>query len=346
MQFRIDKQSEVPVRDQLRQQIIFLIGIGQLAIGAEMPSVRQLARRLKIHHNTVSQVYSQLAVDGWLEEHRGARLTVGRRLPHGTEQDTDLDDLIDRVVRLARKQGESLQQLTSRLRDRLLSEPADHFLLVVPELDLGELMKHELREGAALPADVCVLSTLQQNPSLAIGAVVAVPAYILEKLDLRPRQVVIPLTYSPADSQLAAIRRLSRPSIIAVISISDFFLRTANGLLGSSIGNKHSFHQLLIRRTAASGDRFVISRVLSRTSDGDSLAAESLTSADLRGIDLLFCDSVAHGLVKHSRKVAYRLISDSSLSQIREMATSLHSATRTAAAPWVTRQVLPDSVRR
>jgi DNA-binding transcriptional regulator YhcF (GntR family) len=78
MQIYIDKRSEVPVRDQLRQQIIFLIGTGQLSIGMELPSVGQLARQLKVHHNTISHAYSQLTRDGWLIKKPAAASLLGR----------------------------------------------------------------------------------------------------------------------------------------------------------------------------------------------------------------------------------------------------------------------------
>ena len=335
MQIRIDKQSDVPVRDQLRQQIIFLIGIGQLALGAEMPSVRDLARRLKIHHNTVSHVYSQLAADGWLVQHRGARLTIGRPALE-SDSDTDLDALIARVVRLARKRGRSLQDLTALLRQRLLTEPADHLLLVVPELQLGELMALEVRQVAGTGCDICLLSALQQNPSLAIGAAVLAPSYLIEKLELPAHATVVALTYSPADAQLAAARQLSHPSVIGVISISDFFLRTANGLLGSALGRRHSFHQLLMRRSgvhrSVSREGIAISRILSRSEEGEAAQVDNLVSADLRGFDLLFCDSVCYRSVTHSNKVPYCLISEPSLAQVRTLAASMQAAAKAAVA--------------
>jgi len=173
MQIRIDKQSEVPARDQLRQQIIFLIGTGQLSIGTALPSVRELARRLKVHHNTVSHVYSQLARDGWLAKRRGARLVVGRSAGNLRMEDfADLDDLIDRAIRLARSHGYSLQQLTTRVRARLLAEPSDHLLLVAPERGLGELIRAEIGEAIGYKPAACSASMLLQNPSIAIGAAV------------------------------------------------------------------------------------------------------------------------------------------------------------------------------
>ena len=54
MEIRIDKKSEIPVRQQLAEQIIFAIATGELMPGQALPSVRALARQLKIHHNTLS----------------------------------------------------------------------------------------------------------------------------------------------------------------------------------------------------------------------------------------------------------------------------------------------------
>jgi len=52
MHICIDKKSEVPVRQQLADQIIFSIATEKLKPGEALPSVRELARRLKLHRNT------------------------------------------------------------------------------------------------------------------------------------------------------------------------------------------------------------------------------------------------------------------------------------------------------
>ena len=49
MDIRIDNSSEVPIRHQLAEQIVFLIATNRLAAGETLPSVREMARRLKIH---------------------------------------------------------------------------------------------------------------------------------------------------------------------------------------------------------------------------------------------------------------------------------------------------------
>ena len=81
MDIRIDNSSEVPIRHQLAEQIVFLIATDRLAAGEVLPSVREMARRLKIHHNTVSDAYQDLVRRNWLARRRGSRLVVvpGRR---------------------------------------------------------------------------------------------------------------------------------------------------------------------------------------------------------------------------------------------------------------------------
>lgn len=348
MQIHIDKQSEVPARDQLRQQIIFLIGTGQLSIGTELPSVRQLARRLKVHHNTISHVYSQLTRDGWLIKKRGSRLVVGQTTKSRIEDFADLDDLIDRAIRLARSHGYSLQQLTARVRARLLVEPSDHLLLVAPERDLAELIRAEIGEAVGHEPDACSTSMLQQNPSIAIGAILITPSYFAARV--RPAvsadRTVVPVSYSPADEHIAAIRNLSKPSVIGVVSVSALFLETANGLLAPAIGRRHSFREFLLQKPPGCNgqlrltdyfpneqslnlsdtwrlpderfsDTFRLSHVL-----GDA-PRELSASADLNGFDLLFCDSLGYAVVKHRRSVKYRLISDESLAEIENIAKAM-----------------------
>src|SRR5438093_13658877 len=105
MDIKIDSSNDVPIRRQLTEQIIFLIAIERLRDGDLMPSVRELARRLKIHHNTVSEAYQDLVTRKWLERRRGSRLAViSREIPEGP---STLDDLINRTIALARDNGYS-----------------------------------------------------------------------------------------------------------------------------------------------------------------------------------------------------------------------------------------------
>jgi len=330
MNISIDKRSEVPARDQLRQQLIFLMSTGQLSTGSSLPSVRELARRLKIHHNTVSHVYSQLAAEGWLMTRRGSRLVVGKADAGSRVEDfVGLDDLIDRAIRLARTHGYSLQQLRARVRERLMAEPADHLLLVAPEQQLAELIAAEIAEAVGAEPDICSVAMLQRDPSLAIGAALVTPAYHRHKVEpwVSADRTLVSISYSPADEHITAIRELSESSVVGVVSISELFLETANGLLAPAIGRRHSFRGFLLK-TAPGGRVKLEDHVPNEASPevyeswllDDSRrhprSSGRLPSADLKGVDLLLCDSVAHSLVNHKKAVRYRLVSSESLSEV------------------------------
>jgi DNA-binding transcriptional regulator YhcF (GntR family) len=49
MQIVLSKDSDVPLRQQLAEQIVFLITTGQLQAGEALPSVRALGRQSKVH---------------------------------------------------------------------------------------------------------------------------------------------------------------------------------------------------------------------------------------------------------------------------------------------------------
>ena len=76
MDIQISRDSDFPIRQQLTEQIVFFIATGRLLPGQALPSVRALARRLKIHHNTVSQAYQDLVSRDWLVRRHGSRMMV------------------------------------------------------------------------------------------------------------------------------------------------------------------------------------------------------------------------------------------------------------------------------
>src|SRR5260370_1534965 len=85
MEIQLSRESEVPLRRQLAEQIVFLIGVGKLRAGQRLPSVRELARRLKIHHNTVSEAYQALVRPTSLVVRRASRAVVeSRELRHAS----------------------------------------------------------------------------------------------------------------------------------------------------------------------------------------------------------------------------------------------------------------------
>ena len=289
MDIRISKESEVSLRLQIGRQIAFLIATGKLKPGEALPSVRGLADRLKIHHNTVSQAYQDLVGICLLVRRRGSRMVVSSpEQPQVPARLQDLDDLINATIRTAQQRGYTLQQLRQRVRERMLLHPPDHFLVVEEEPGLRQLLREEIKENLGLPVEACSRSELSLNRGLTIGAlVVSPPRTFREIVPLMPKdRPPIQITYSTAADQVELVRQLREPSVIAVVSVSELFLQTARGLLAAAVGRQHTMREFF-------------------------LPLEK--SINLDAADVVFCDSIARRQVKAPKTVPYRLVSSASL---------------------------------
>ena len=79
MRFWISHASDVPIREQLVTQIVLAILSEDLQTGVRLPSTRELARRFRIHANTVSAAYKDLERAGWLELRHGSGVYIRRQ---------------------------------------------------------------------------------------------------------------------------------------------------------------------------------------------------------------------------------------------------------------------------
>lgn len=290
MDIYIDSSNEVPIRRQLTEQIMFLIATQRLSDGELLPSVRELARRLKVHHNTVSEAYQDLVERKWLERRRGSRLAVLTRDVNSGSM--TLDDLINRTIATARENGYSLQQLRERVRERMLSEPPDHLLVVEQDEGLRDLIREELREAVKCAVEGCSRDNLQANPGLAIGALAVTPHHAFRLVHtLFPKdRPVLPVRYAMADDHLKAIRQLNKPSVVAVVSASGLFLEVARSILAPALGRRHELREI-------------------------QLGSEQPSAA--RAADLIFCDSIARKKVRSAKSIHYPLVSAESIQYVK-----------------------------
>jgi len=305
MRVTLNKKSDVPLHEQLAEQIVFLITTGKLHAGERLPSVRSFARQLGIHHNTVSKSYRALVTRRWAQSQRGSRLCVGSAIPGAqASRKVNLDELINQTIRRALDLGYSLQALRSEVLERLSIQPPDHVLVVEDEPNLRRVICAEIAPRVGDHVSSCTLEEISPESRLLLGAQVVAAERLIDKINpmLSAKLPCIGLSFASAEKHLDLIRGMKEASVIGVASISKTFLQTARGLLAPVVGRKHVMKTLLL------------------------LSSER---CNLDGVDLAFCDSVAMPLVRCRRKIQYQLISEPCLDDI---AVSLKHPMDSAAA--------------
>ena len=295
LDIRIHRESDVPIHEQIAAQIVLSIGSGGLRPGDALPSIRALARLLGVHRNTVTQAYRDYVLGKLVVKRRGSRLVVRDPRDMRAEVGTELDEFVNSAIRAAGRHGHSLQQLIEHLRDRLLAAPPDHILLVPDDAGMRVLMSAELQARFDLPIRACSTDDLLADRDLMLGALLVTAPGNVAALEgkIPAERPVIPVTYSSAEEHVATIRRLARPSLIVVASISEYFLETACGVLAPAASNGHSLRRVLIT---------------------------SEQPVSVGAADLIFCDSYAYPVVLSSRPrgevIRHQLISPACLDQI------------------------------
>ena len=155
MRLWLSKNSAASLREQLGTQLTLGVISGDLQPGEKLPSVRELARRHKIHSNTVSAAYRDVEARGWLEVRKGSGVYV--QTARQTTEKSSLDEMIQGFLEETRRRGFSAAKVREGLTRALGAAPVRQITLIEPEPELCEILSAELREHMALPVTAGVL---------------------------------------------------------------------------------------------------------------------------------------------------------------------------------------------
>lgn len=79
MLLKLDFDSDVPIYQQIRNQIVVGIAAGRLLPGERLPATRSLAEDLGVNTMTVSKAYQQLRQEGYVTTDRRTGVMVRQR---------------------------------------------------------------------------------------------------------------------------------------------------------------------------------------------------------------------------------------------------------------------------
>ncbi|MBZ5701585.1 MAG: GntR family transcriptional regulator [Acidobacteriia bacterium] len=282
------------LREQLITQIILGVLCGDLGPGQRLPSTRELARRYRIHANTVSAGYRQLEKERWVEFRRGSGVYV-----RGAKPDTPisaglaLDQMVASLFRSARALGAPLAQVRARLGHWLSLQPPDHFLLIEPDEELRKIAAAEMRQAASLPVQTCAVNDPGLAQKLDGAIAVALPSKEKAARQVLPHGCeLLVLRVRSVPSSLAGWLPAPAEALVGVVSRWPDFLRLGRTML---IAAGFSPESLLLRDARKSNWR----RGLKDTA---AVVCDSLTVAELP---------------KGLRAVVFPLLAESSLAELR-----------------------------
>lgn len=110
-----------PIGRQISDGIRRLIASGELPVGAQVPSVRGLAKQLTVNPNTIAKAYAEMTSEGWLDSRQGLGLFVATPRQRLSEPERErrlamaIDGFSSEVVGLGYSTSEILERLQGEL---------------------------------------------------------------------------------------------------------------------------------------------------------------------------------------------------------------------------------------
>ncbi len=118
---QIDPRSPTPLYDQISTRIRVAVAAAELRPGDALPSVRALAKQLRVNPATVVQAYRELERDGFVEMRQGAGTFIQQveSKKRGEARADQASRLVREVLRRAAAQGLEGDEIMAALQREL-----------------------------------------------------------------------------------------------------------------------------------------------------------------------------------------------------------------------------------
>jgi len=113
MLLKLDFESDIPIYQQIRNQVVMGIAAGRLAAGERLPTIRALAEEAGINMMTASKAYQLLKQEGYIRTDRRSGAVVcpqagGQTVPPGTVEGLKLHLCELRLAGVSREEALAL----------------------------------------------------------------------------------------------------------------------------------------------------------------------------------------------------------------------------------------------
>src|SRR5438552_2474672 len=238
IQLQVDKQSPIPIRRQLTEQLKHVIESGGVPPDQALPSIRELAGFLGINPNTVARVVEDLKRSAYVEVRRGKGVFVAPApptRPSPIRRQNFLQEMVIRAAALGMTVDDVSVGLLSLTGRRPVAVQGTVGVLLIecspPELDF---FARALEEQLPVRVDKVLLSDLasavrRQKPAGRWGAAVTSFCH-LPAVERRLRGMGIPVIALLAEAHLETLQRLAQLSPGTRVGIVSAAVETAHNL--------------------------------------------------------------------------------------------------------------------
>ena len=119
MYLRLDHQSGEPIYRQIVEQVKYRVASGQLKAGEKLPSIREMAKDLKINPRTVVKAYEELQSAGLVvrRQGQGVFITELQAAMPAKMRHKAIADLASRLLSEASRMGASGEEVQAILKE-------------------------------------------------------------------------------------------------------------------------------------------------------------------------------------------------------------------------------------
>lgn len=119
MYLRLDHQSGEPIYRQIVERVKFKVASGQIKAGERLPSIREMAKDLKINPRTVVKAYEELQSAGLVvrRQGQGVFITESQTAMPARVRHKAIADLASRLLSEASRMGASGEEVQSILKE-------------------------------------------------------------------------------------------------------------------------------------------------------------------------------------------------------------------------------------
>lgn len=247
MKISINKDSSVPLRDQIIEQISLQIASGILESETKLPSIRALAGRLDIHYSTVTAAYNHLADVGLLEIRQGSGVRVAK-VGKSSEKSLDLESLIMDFLVKCCEAGYSFEEVSKTAAQINSREPVERILAVDRNEDFHSVISTELKPHFSIPVEVVTTEALLKNPSMADRSLLITSLYHIFAFQgsIKDRTRLVPCNIEPARQEMEQVEAMRSGTILLLVSVSKTLMNMATKLVAAHRGEDVAVRQVML----------------------------------------------------------------------------------------------------